>query len=130
MRRPVDLDALGDEILMGLLDIVTSERDVIDARVLRSKAYGAHLGPYKTPAKKSDPRHLPPNFYFDQEDFVRQAQQGKDWGFSVLRPNTPCGFAVGNPMNLIMVLAVYAAVCLWATQSGGPPAKAQESSHY
>jgi nucleoside-diphosphate-sugar epimerase len=76
-----------------------------------SKAYGAHLGPYKTPAKESDPRHLPPNFYFDQEDFVRGAQQGRDWGFSILRPNSPCGFAVGNPMNLIMVLAVYAAVC-------------------
>ena len=76
-----------------------------------SKAYGAHLGPYKTPARESDPRHLPPNFYFDQEDFVRAAQRSKDWGFSILRPNSPCGFAVGNPMNLIMVLAVYAAVC-------------------
>jgi nucleoside-diphosphate-sugar epimerase len=26
------------------------------------KFYGAHLGPYKTPARESDPRHMPPNF--------------------------------------------------------------------
>src|SRR5690606_4320021 len=29
-----------------------------------TKYYGHHLGPYKTPAKESDPRHMPPNFYF------------------------------------------------------------------
>ena len=33
-----------------------------------AKFYGAHLGPYKTPAKETDPRHMPPNFYYDQED--------------------------------------------------------------
>ena len=27
-----------------------------------AKFYGAHLGPYKTPAKETDPRHMPPNF--------------------------------------------------------------------
>ena len=26
-----------------------------------AKFYGAHLGPYKTPAKETDPRHMPPN---------------------------------------------------------------------
>jgi hypothetical protein len=33
-----------------------------------AKCYGAQLGPYKTPAKETDPRVLPPNFYYDQED--------------------------------------------------------------
>lgn len=32
------------------------------------KVYGRQLGPFKTPAKESDPRHMPPNFYFDQTD--------------------------------------------------------------
>jgi len=35
-----------------------------------AKFYGAHLGPYKTPAKETDLRHMPPNFYYDQEDYL------------------------------------------------------------
>ena len=74
------------------------------------KAYGADLGPFKTPAREDDPRLMSPNFYYDQEDFLREAQQGKSWHFSVLRPEAVCGYAVGNPMNLTMVIAIYAAI--------------------
>ena len=35
-----------------------------------SKWYGNHLGPYLTPARETDPRHMPPNFYYDQQDFL------------------------------------------------------------
>src|ERR1700682_4669741 len=31
--------------------------------------YGNPLGPYKTPTREDDPRHMPPNFYYDQQDF-------------------------------------------------------------
>jgi nucleoside-diphosphate-sugar epimerase len=74
------------------------------------KYYGAHLGSFKTPAKESDPRHMPPNFYYDQLDFLQQQQQGKAWAWSNLRPSHLCGFAIGNPMNLISVIGVYAAI--------------------
>ena len=74
------------------------------------KAYGADLGPFKTPAREDDPRLMPPNFYYDQEDFLRQRSDGKAWSFTALRPEAVCGFAVGNPMNLLMVIAVYAAI--------------------
>jgi nucleoside-diphosphate-sugar epimerase len=74
------------------------------------KVYGAHLGQFKTPAKESDSRHMPPEFYYAQEDFLRQQQQGKAWTWSALRPATVCGFAVGNPMNLAVLIAVYAAI--------------------
>jgi nucleoside-diphosphate-sugar epimerase len=74
------------------------------------KVYGSHLGPFKTPAKETDPRHLPPNFYYEQEDFLRERQQGKMWAWTVLRPDAVCGFSVGNPMNIAMVIAVYASV--------------------
>ena len=74
------------------------------------KAYGADLGPFKTPAREDDPRLMPPNFYYDQEDHLRQRQQGKRWTFSILRPEAVCGYAVGNPMNLLTVIAVYAAI--------------------
>ena len=75
-----------------------------------SKAYGRQLGPFKTPAKESDSRHMPPNFYYEQEDFLKSFQQGKSWTWSVLRPEAVCGFAVGNPMNLIMCFGTYAAI--------------------
>lgn len=75
-----------------------------------TKYYGNHLGPFKTPAKETDPRHMPPNFYYDQEDFIRERQSGRSWTWSASRPHGVCGFAVGNPMNLTMVVAVYAAI--------------------
>jgi nucleoside-diphosphate-sugar epimerase len=76
-----------------------------------AKYYGAHLGPYKTPAKEDDPRHMPPNFYYDQEDYLKSRSTGKDWSWTALRPSCICGFAVGNPMNIATVIAVYAALC-------------------
>ncbi|OUL22662.1 hypothetical protein BV378_22275 [Nostoc sp. RF31YmG] len=75
------------------------------------KAYGAHFGLYKTPAKETDPRHFPPNFYYDQEDYLRDAAKGKLWGWTALRPDIIFGFAVGNPMNLGNLIAVYASLC-------------------
>jgi hypothetical protein len=41
--------------------------------------YGNHLGPYKTPTREDDPRHMPPNFYYDQQDFLEEFQKGKRW---------------------------------------------------
>jgi nucleoside-diphosphate-sugar epimerase len=76
-----------------------------------AKYYGGHLGPYKTPAKEDDPRHMPPNFYYDQEDYLKSRSSGKDWSWTALRPSCICGFAVGNPMNMATVIAVYAAIC-------------------
>ena len=76
-----------------------------------AKFYGAHLGPYKTPAKETDPRHMPPNFYYDQEDYLKERSMGKAWSWTALRPSSICGFAVGNPMNMATVIAVYAALC-------------------
>jgi nucleoside-diphosphate-sugar epimerase len=75
------------------------------------KAYGAHLGPFRTPARESDPRHMPPEFYYDQEDYLRGREGGADWTWTALRPEATSGFAVGNPMNLLMVIGVYAAMC-------------------
>jgi nucleoside-diphosphate-sugar epimerase len=75
-----------------------------------TKIYGSHLGPFKTPAKESDPPHMLPNFYHTQEQWLMAFQRGKPWSCSVLRPQTVCGFAVGNPMNLAVGLAVYAAI--------------------
>src|SRR5882724_8424012 len=74
------------------------------------KTYGAHLGPFKTPAKESDPGHMPPEFNVDQQDFLEERQQGKSWTWSAIRPSVVGGTALGNPMNLALVIAVYASI--------------------
>ena len=75
------------------------------------KWYGLHLGPYRTPAREDDPRHLPPNFYYDQEDWLRARAARAAWSWSASRPNVVCDFAPGRARNLITVLGAYAAVC-------------------
>src|ERR1700730_1557569 len=99
-------------ILRNLLDVVESTSPSLKHITFYQggKAYGADLGPFKTPAREDDPRLMPPNFYYDQEDFLRARQKGKSWHFTALRPEAVMGFAVGNPMNLLMVIAVYATI--------------------
>jgi nucleoside-diphosphate-sugar epimerase len=75
------------------------------------KWYGLHLGPYRTPAKEDDPRHLAPNFYYDQEDFLAERQHGKRWSWSASRPNVISDFAPGRARNLVTILGAYAAIC-------------------
>jgi hypothetical protein len=53
---------------------------------------------------------MPPNFYYDQQDFIAERQRGKAWTWSAARPHGICGFAAGSPMSLLMVLAVYATI--------------------
>ncbi len=74
------------------------------------KSYGADLGPFKTPAREDDPRLMPPNFYYAQEDLLHERQKGKQWTWTALRPEGTLGFGLGNPMNLGMSIAVYAAI--------------------
>lgn len=75
------------------------------------KAYGAHLGKYKTPALETDSRHFPPNFYYSQQDFLTKQSEGKAWSWTAVRPDIMVGFAVGNPMNMANLIAVYATLC-------------------
>jgi len=78
--------------------------------VTGAKFYGIQWGPTKTPCRETDARQLPPNFYYDQEDFLREAQRGQKWSWVNLIPPFVSGFAVGNPMNLVLGVGIYAAV--------------------
>ncbi|MFL6112977.1 MAG: SDR family oxidoreductase [Catenulispora sp.] len=76
-----------------------------------TKWYGMHLGPYRTPAREGDPRHLPPNFYYDQQDLLERRARRGGWGWSASRPSFICGFAPERPRNLVPTLGAYAAIC-------------------
>lgn len=71
------------------------------------KVYGAHLGPFPTPAREEDAGHLGPEFNLAQQALL-EARAGR-WTWSAMRPSVVCGTALGNPMNLVLVIAVLAA---------------------
>lgn len=109
---PGERSAVNVSLLRNLLDVVDQNAAGLRHITLYQggKAYGADLGPFKTPAREDDPRLMGPNFYYDQEDFLKERQSGRQWHYTVLRPEAVSGYAVGNPMNLIMVIGVYAAI--------------------
>ncbi|MBE1206866.1 SDR family oxidoreductase [Aminobacter carboxidus] len=74
------------------------------------KVYGAHLGPFKTPARETDANHMPPEFNIDQQELLEDRQKGKSWSWSALRPSVVIGQALGNPMNLAIAIAAYASI--------------------
>ncbi|MDQ0323282.1 nucleoside-diphosphate-sugar epimerase [Pararhizobium capsulatum DSM 1112] len=76
-----------------------------------TKAYGVHHGPYKMPAKESDPRFIASNFYYDQEDIALAKAKEHGFHITILRPQIVCGFALGNPMNAVTAIGVYGAIC-------------------
>jgi nucleoside-diphosphate-sugar epimerase len=100
--------ALLRHTLDGLLDNKAPLRHV--TLYQGGKAYGAHLGYFNTPAKERDPRLIQPNFYYDQEDVLRAAGAEHGFDVTVLRPEGVVGYATGNPMNLLMAIAVYASI--------------------
>nr|WP_295742049.1 SDR family oxidoreductase [uncultured Acidocella sp.] len=74
------------------------------------EAYGKGSLP-QTPFREDQARLDVENFYYAQEDelFAAAARDGFSW--SVHRPHTIIGKAVGNAMNMGTTLAVYASLC-------------------
>lgn len=79
-----------------------------------------YLGPFEaygkgslpaTPFREEQPRLDVENFYYAQEDEVFAAAARNGFGWSVHRPHSLIGYAVGNAMNMGVTLAVYASIC-------------------
>jgi nucleoside-diphosphate-sugar epimerase len=75
-----------------------------------AKVYGVHLGKVHAPFYEHDPRYLGPNFYYVQEDLLRARAERDGFDWSILRPDVVVGSAAGNPMNITVTMAVYAAL--------------------
>jgi nucleoside-diphosphate-sugar epimerase len=94
----------------NFLDPIAGSPDLRHLSFLQgTKAYGAHLHPIPVPARERNARDPHENFYWLQEDYVRAC--AADWAWTVFRPQTTFGGAVGTAMNIIPVLGVYAALC-------------------
>lgn len=74
------------------------------------EAYGKGTLP-QTPFREEQGRLEVENFYYAQEDEVFAAAARDGFGWSVHRPHTVIGKAIGNAMNMGTTLAVYATIC-------------------
>ncbi len=80
-----------------------------------------YLGPFdayakegflpETPLHEEMPRLPINNFYYAQEDEVYAAAKRDEFSWSIHRPHTVIGKAVGNLMNIGTTMAVYATIC-------------------
>ncbi|MBI0432992.1 SDR family oxidoreductase [Roseomonas sp. KE0001] len=75
-----------------------------------TKAYGVHLGQMPIPGREDAPRHMHPNFYWAQEDLLRERAARGGWHWTVLRPQAVIGHARGSAMNLLAAIGAYAAI--------------------
>src|SRR4051812_32412411 len=74
------------------------------------EAYGKGTLP-QTPFREDQGRLDIENFYYAQEDEVYAAAKRDGFSWSIHRPHTVIGKAVGNAMNLGTTVAVYASIC-------------------
>jgi nucleoside-diphosphate-sugar epimerase len=75
------------------------------------KIYGIHLGAkVPTPARESDPPHMPPNLYQAQEAALRSRAERSKWDYVALRPDVVVGDIWGNPMNIALVVGAFAEI--------------------
>jgi len=74
------------------------------------EAYGKGMLP-QTPFREEQGRLGIENFYYAQEDELFAAAKRDGFSWTVHRPHTVIGMAVGNAMNMGTTLAVYASLC-------------------
>jgi nucleoside-diphosphate-sugar epimerase len=78
-----------------------------------------YLGPFEayaqtkpdTPFVEAQERLPYDNFYYEQEDILFAAAERRGFTWSVHRPHTMIGWALGNAMNMGVTLAVYGSIC-------------------
>ncbi|ACB94442.1 SDR family oxidoreductase [Beijerinckia indica] len=100
-------------MLGRLLDGLESVRAPLERVVIYQgfKIYGIHLGAkVRTPARENDPIHMPPNLYLAQEAQLRARAEKSRWDYVALRPDVVVGDIWGNPMNIALVVGVFAEI--------------------
>jgi nucleoside-diphosphate-sugar epimerase len=109
--------AINGAMLANLLGAVRGEGTVEHVALVTGLKH--YLGPFEAYAKaqpdtpfSEEQARLPyQNFYYVQEDLLWAAAERDGFTWSVHRPHTLIGWALGNAMNMGVTLAVYAAIC-------------------
>lgn len=106
-------------LVRNLLNVLSPKKSVKHVALVTGLKH--YLGPFEayakegrlpeTPVREEHPRLPLPNFYYAQEDEVYKASERDGFTWSIHRPHTVVGYAVGNLMNIASTLAVYASIC-------------------
>jgi nucleoside-diphosphate-sugar epimerase len=120
LRQPTEAENIrvNGGMVRNLLDAVRPGGGVEHVALVTGLKH--YLGPFEaygkgslpaTPFREEQPRLDLENFYYAQEDevFAASARDGFSW--SVHRPHTIIGYAIGNAMNMGVTLAAYATLC-------------------
>ncbi len=98
-------------MIRNLLDPLRASGTLRHVTLLQgTKAYGAHVAPMRIPGRESEPRHNHANFYWLQEDFLREVSEEVGWQYTIWRPVIIFGHALRAPMNMLAAIGVYAAL--------------------
>jgi nucleoside-diphosphate-sugar epimerase len=121
MRQDSEAENIRVNALMvrNLLDALAPKKSVRHVALVTGLKH--YLGPFEayassgtlpdTPLRESQPRLPIENFYYAQEDEVYAAAERDRFTWTVHRPHSMIGMAVGNAMNMGTTLAVYASIC-------------------
>lgn len=96
-------------MLRNILEPVAEAGDLQHVTLLQgTKAYGVHHHPIRIPSRESEPRDPHRNFYWLQENFVRDHSHRHRYGWTIFRPPLIVGPNYGVAMNLPPVIGAYA----------------------
>lgn len=120
-RRPTEAENIdvNSAMVRNVLDALSSKKCVEHVDLVTGLKH--YLGPFdayvsggfrpETPLREEQPRLDLPNFYYAQEDEVYAAAKRDGFTWTIQRPHTVIGKAIGNAMNMGSTLAVYASIC-------------------
>jgi nucleoside-diphosphate-sugar epimerase len=120
LRQPTEKENIrvNSAMVRNLLEAIIPSGTLQHAALVTGLKH--YLGPFEaygrgtlpaTPFREEQPRLDVDNFYYAQEDEVFAAAARHKFGWSVHRPHTIVGFALGNAMNMGVTLAAYASIC-------------------
>jgi nucleoside-diphosphate-sugar epimerase len=120
LRQPTEAENIrvNGAMVRNLLDALSPHGSVGHVALVTGLKH--YLGPFEsygkgtlppTPFREDQERLDVENFYYAQEDEVFAAAARDGYGWSVHRPHTIIGYALGNAMNMGTTLAAYATIC-------------------
>ena len=120
LRQPTEAENIrvNRAMVRNLLDALRPAGSVRHVALVTGLKH--YLGPFEaygkgslpaTPFREEQPRLDVENFYYAQEDELFAASDRDGFGWSVHRPHTIIGYAIGNAMNMGVTLATYATLC-------------------
>lgn len=136
MRQDTEAENIRVNSLMirNLLKSLSDKKSVQHVALVTGLKH--YLGPFEayaktgtlpeTPVREEHPRLDLENFYYAQEDEVYDASARDGFTWSIHRPHSVIGKAVGNLMNMGTTLAVYASICKYTGKPFHFPGSAEQ----